>query len=127
MISPSKHNGLNPCFSGGWSRSMLYGVYNQISRRRLNPCFSGGWSRRATFGSVCQRDCCNDIFNFVNVWRPKICTFSGVITDANLQIFFVNWAFVPPKISAFLMAFSVILSDGVGRGDSERGRVVVRL
>ena len=24
-------------------------------------------------------------------------------------------------------AFSVILSDGVGRGDSERGRVVVRL
>ena len=39
--------------------------------------------------------------------------------------FFVNWAFVPPKISAFLMAFSVILSDGVGRGDSERGRVVV--
>ena len=54
---------------------------------RLNPCFSGGWSRRATFGSVCQRDCCNDIFNFVNVWRPKICTFSGVITDANLRIF----------------------------------------
>lgn len=41
--------------------------------------------------------------------------------------FFVNWGFVPPKISAILMAFSVILSDGVGRGDSERGRVVVRL
>ena len=41
------------------------------SRACLNPCFSGGWSRRATFGSVCQRDCCNDIFNFVNVWRPK--------------------------------------------------------
>lgn len=34
----------------------------------LNPCFSGGWSQRATSGSVCQRDCYNDVFNFVNVW-----------------------------------------------------------
>ena len=57
------------------------------ARECLNPCFSGGWSRRATFGSIYQRDCCNDIFNFVNFWRPKICTFSGVITDANLRIF----------------------------------------
>ena len=79
--------GLNPCFSGGWSRSNSIGKSNSLLSCSLNPCFSGGWSRRATFGSVCQRDCCNDIFNFVNVWRPKICTFSGVITDANLRIF----------------------------------------
>ena len=40
----------------------------QIMSSRLNPCFSGGWSQRATSGSVCQRDCYNDVFNFVNVW-----------------------------------------------------------
>ena len=103
--------GLNPCFSGGWSRRRRssrrgrafnavlilvlvedgLGEYESVTRdvnyKGLNPCFSGGWSRRATFESVCQQDCYNDIFNFVNVWRPKICTFSGVITDANLRIF----------------------------------------
>lgn len=50
-----------------------------------------------------------------------------VLSRMQIYGFFVNWGFVPPKISAILMAFSVILSDGVGRGDSERGRVVVRL
>ena len=105
------YKGLNPCFSGGWSRStlekaiilILFKVlilvlvedglgafdFNVIAECAdgLNPCFSGGWSRRATLESVCQRDCYNNIFDFVNVWRPKICTFSGVITDANLRIF----------------------------------------
>ena len=73
----------------------------------LNPCFSGGWSRRATFGIGCQRDCCNEIFNFVNVWRPKICTFSGAFTGANIRIIFVNGAFFDAgfrAIFAFLSA-----------------------
>ena len=58
---------LNPCFSGGWSQSnsMLRLILLLVG---LNPCFSGGWSQRATSGSVCQRDCYNDVFNFVNVW-----------------------------------------------------------
>ena len=37
---------LNPCFSGGWSRSWE-GIFFQSPRSSsLNPCFSGGWSRR---------------------------------------------------------------------------------
>ena len=37
---------LNPCFSGGWSRSLhiRYNMPEYICG--LNPCFSGGWSRR---------------------------------------------------------------------------------
>ena len=36
--------GLNPCFSGGWSRRAKYcAKYGLLLR--LNPCFSGGWSR----------------------------------------------------------------------------------
>ena len=36
---------LNPCFSGGWSRS-LAAVKQEAAGESLNPCFSGGWSRR---------------------------------------------------------------------------------
>ena len=39
-------NGLNPCFSGGWSRRILGKTPRRHSGDRLNPCFSGGWSRR---------------------------------------------------------------------------------
>ena len=64
-------NGLNPCFSGGWSRRPIRRASMRIRKRRvlilvlvedglgadasprsvrkrgsLNPCFSGGWSRR---------------------------------------------------------------------------------
>ena len=35
---------LNPCFSGTYSRSAIYGV--EIARKCLNPCFSGTYSRR---------------------------------------------------------------------------------
>ena len=38
---------LNPCFSGGWSRSMDEKLYESLLDLSLNPCFSGGWSRRA--------------------------------------------------------------------------------
>ena len=38
---------LNPCFSGGWSRSFYRKRYG-FKTICLNPCFSGGWSRRAT-------------------------------------------------------------------------------
>ena len=103
---------LNPCFSGGWSRRISAAAYLTAIKAVLilvlvEDGLGGGekpadWECEinvlilvlvedglgvATFGSVCQRDCYNDIFNFVNVWRPKICTFSGVITDANLRIF----------------------------------------
>ena len=47
MFRPRKpgNKGLNPCFSGGWSRRVQkHGVGE--SYFRLNPCFSGGWSRR---------------------------------------------------------------------------------
>ena len=37
--------GLNPCFSGGWSRSTKSAVIVDDECVRLNPCFSGGWSR----------------------------------------------------------------------------------
>ena len=83
--------------------------------RGLNPCFSGGWSRRATFGIGCQRDCCNEIFNFVNVWRPKICTFSGAFTGTNIRIIFVNGAFFDAgfrAIFAFLSAMGRIAMGG---------------
>ena len=36
---------LNPCFSGGWSRSVLIRVVDRPICSSLNPCFSGGWSR----------------------------------------------------------------------------------
>ena len=38
---------LNPCFSGGWSRSNNSQSRTPINKC-LNPCFSGGWSRRRT-------------------------------------------------------------------------------
>ena len=38
---------LNPCFSGGWSRSTSSCLKLLTSAGGLNPCFSGGWSRRA--------------------------------------------------------------------------------
>ena len=38
-------NSLNPCFSGGWSRSLKYTIIVYIPEHSLNPCFSGGWSR----------------------------------------------------------------------------------
>ena|GEM_PF-1059961 len=133
------HNRLNPCFSGGWSRRDLFYTMVQFSfvlilvlvedglgdlnkhlekirrLKSLNPCFSGGWSRRATFGIGCQRDCCNEIFNFVNVWRPKICTFSGAFTGANIRIIFVNGAFFDAgfrAIFAFLSAMGRIAMGG---------------
>ena len=37
-------NGLNPCFSGGWSRRINFTFY-ATNKYGLNPCFSGGWSR----------------------------------------------------------------------------------
>ena len=36
---------LNPCFSGGWSRSVKIKNHNKFYTLGLNPCFSGGWSR----------------------------------------------------------------------------------
>ena len=36
---------LNPCFSGGWSRSFMLHAQNRSNVVSLNPCFSGGWSR----------------------------------------------------------------------------------
>ena len=80
--------GLNPCFSGGWSRRPIKKhLVAHPPQRSLNPCFSGGWSRRATFVSGCQRDPCNEFFRFVNFLRPKICTFLGVFIIAKLVIF----------------------------------------
>ena len=38
--------GLNPCFSGGWSRRVGGVEVKNIATLSLNPCFSGGWSRR---------------------------------------------------------------------------------
>ena len=49
LLLPSAFNYcLNPCFSGGWSRSgkIKYGITQR--QPCLNPCFSGGWSRRVT-------------------------------------------------------------------------------
>ena len=37
---------LNPCFSGGWSRSIPFETPQGRLSHGLNPCFSGGWSRR---------------------------------------------------------------------------------
>ena len=37
--------GLNPCFSGGWSRRPYQHQQNHRRGVCLNPCFSGGWSR----------------------------------------------------------------------------------
>ena len=39
-------NSLNPCFSGGWSRSQDSYDLSNFDCICLNPCFSGGWSRR---------------------------------------------------------------------------------
>ena len=36
---------LNPCFSGGWSRSVVKTYEYCNSDKSLNPCLSGGWSR----------------------------------------------------------------------------------
>ena len=36
---------LNPCFSGGWSRSSFFPNKSFREIVSLNPCFSGGWSR----------------------------------------------------------------------------------
>ena len=41
--------GLNPCFSGGWSRSLKTNTSSCQKRLSLNPCFSGGWSRSAKY------------------------------------------------------------------------------
>ena len=40
-------SGLNPCFSGGWSRSEIEDAQHRSTTVGLNPCFSGGWSRRS--------------------------------------------------------------------------------
>ena len=41
--------GLNPCFSGCWSRTVQYD--NTLSSPEcLNPCFSGCWSRTGNDG-----------------------------------------------------------------------------
>ena len=40
------NTGLNPCFSGGWSRSGPSKPATDAVKTSLNPCFSGGWSRR---------------------------------------------------------------------------------
>ena len=45
---PKEHKSqrLNPCFSGGWSRSShIYYYIKTWELDCLNPCFSGGWSR----------------------------------------------------------------------------------
>ena len=71
---------LNPCFSGGWSRSAAKAGGDQFDaavlilvlvedglggqtnlaghplRDRLNPCFSGGWSRRKSWGSCNKKN-----------------------------------------------------------------------
>ena len=68
-IMEENNTSLNPCFSGGWSRRPLRGLYleqlffvlilvlvedglgvsrqaaTEVFPKRLNPCFSGGWSR----------------------------------------------------------------------------------
>ena len=36
--------GLNPCFSGRWSLTLIKGQVNGSIWSRLNPCFSGRWS-----------------------------------------------------------------------------------
>ena len=41
-----RHPSLNPCFSGGWSRSSKFLIDLITDPSSLNPCFSGGWSRR---------------------------------------------------------------------------------
>ena len=45
MDKEEKLSGLNPCFSGGWSRSLRINSNVVDSVAGLNPCFSGGWSR----------------------------------------------------------------------------------
>ena len=47
MIFVVGDGSLNPCFSGGWSRSSKSFLQKQ-NISSLNPCFSGGWSRRIT-------------------------------------------------------------------------------
>ena len=49
-----KKTGLNPCFSGGWSRSLCEAYLNGAEAAGLNPCFSGGWSRRTKHGLLWQ-------------------------------------------------------------------------
>ena len=46
-LAPQKlpKSGLNPCFSGGWSRSCNPHLIRANVLFCLNPCFSGGWSR----------------------------------------------------------------------------------
>ena len=48
----AKDGSLNPCFSGGWSRSNNEEALAAYFMGCLNPCFSGGWSRRYT-----ENDC----------------------------------------------------------------------
>ena len=43
VFSVTGVDGLNPCFSGGWSRSSKPAT--DAIKTSLNPCFSGGWSR----------------------------------------------------------------------------------
>ena len=45
-VVDSQYGRLNPCFSGGWSRSTMGLTLNNYTKECLNPCFSGGWSRR---------------------------------------------------------------------------------
>ena len=46
--------GLNPCFSGCWSRTTAL-VNRCITKDGLNPCFSGCWSRtRNGVGGNCS-------------------------------------------------------------------------
>ena len=44
--------GLNPCFSGCWSRTFTYLFGHEAESDGLNPCFSGCWSRTGVFSNV---------------------------------------------------------------------------
>ena len=46
---------LNPCFSGGWSRSAAAAKGGDQLDACLNPCFSGGWSRRGAQNARLER------------------------------------------------------------------------
>ena len=79
MTKTRQLSSLNPCFSGGWSRSGLHlqddnsrwkvlilvlvedglgeelNAFEKATVVGLNPCFSGGWSRRPPSGRTKPR------------------------------------------------------------------------
>ena len=55
LLIPVEHKyGLNPCYSGRWSRRHLEKKVKGMIPVSLNPCYSGRWSRRRTIWFVVE-------------------------------------------------------------------------